>query len=684
MPAINYMQTNFTGGQISPRLFGRIDLDRYQNGAEQIYNMLVHPHGGATRRSGFYHVNEVKNSEHNTILVRFEFSTTQAYILEFGDLYMRIYLNHGRLEVANVPVEVVTPYAHTELADLQWLQSNDVLYLFHKDYAVRKLERSDATTWTLSTIDFSDGPYLSLGQKSNGQITTNITLQTSAATVGTGRTLTASDDLFAPTDVGRKVRLKVGSNDWGYGKITAFTSATVVTWEILSAVGGTGADKNWRLGLYSETTGYPVSGTFHEQRLVLAGGKSFPSTVAFSVPGDFENMQPSDLDDTVADDSGMTYTLDTDTVNAVVWIKSGKRLRIGTVGQEFVIWSGSNDNPVNPSNIKADTESSYGSRMRVRSVVVGKNVLFVGRAGRKLREMVYVFDDDGFDAEDLTLLAEDITISNIEELAYTSNPDEIVWCRLGNGKLIGLTYVKKQEVIAWHEHDLGGNFGGSRAVVESIAVIPDPGGEYDELWAVVKRTINGTTKRYIEYLDRTFDEDITFANSRMLDSILEYSGASTQTISGLTHLEGETVRCITNGVDLGEYTVSAGSITVSRSVTSAYVGLMYVNKLRSLKFEGGSRQGVAQGRLTRAHEVTVRFNRTRGGSLGYEEGRLLEPIFERPAGPMGQLPELFTGDKIVNFPAGHELGLQVYVEQTEPLPMTILSIMPDFDVEEDV
>ena len=674
------MQTNFTGGQISPRLWGRIDLDRYKNGAEQIKNMIVHPHGGLTRRSGFYHVNEVKNNEHNSLLIPFQFSTTQAYVFELGDQYIRIYLNHGRLEDSGIPVEIATPYSHNDLNGITWTQSNDVIYFFHKDYAVRKLIREDAITWTLSTPEFKDGPYLSLGQKSDGTVTVDITLQSSSASVGTGRTLTASAALFASTDVGRLVRLKVGENDWGYGKITSYTSSTRVNWEILSELGGTEADENWRLGLFSETTGYPTTGTFHQQRLALAGSVQFPSSVSFSVPGDFENFQPTDLDDTVADDSGIVYTLDSDTVNAIVWIKSGKRLRIGTVGQEFVMWSGSNDEPITPTNIKADVESNYGSRLDVNPVAVGKNVLFVSRAGRKLREMSYIYEDDGFDADDLTLLAENITISGLKEIAYAANPDEIIWCILNNGKLIGLTYVKKQDVMAWHSHELGG----TDVEVQSIAVIPDPDGEYDELWAIVKRTINGTTKKYVEFMARTFDEDISFEESRLLDSLLEYSGSDTNVISGLDHLEGEIVRAISNGVDLGSYTVSSGTINLTRTVSNVYVGLMYDNKLRSLKFEGGSRAGVAQGRLTRAHEVTVRFNRTRGGSLGFEEGGTLEPIFQRTTTAMGQLPELFTGDKIVSFPAGHELGIQVYVEQIEPLPMTILSMMPDFDVEEEI
>jgi hypothetical protein len=647
--------------------------------------MVVHPHGGVTRRSGTVFVQEAKTSADKARLVRFEFSIDQAYILEFGDNYLRIYLNQGRLESGGSPVEVVTPYADTELSALKWLQSNDVLYLFHPDHKVRQLVRSAATTWVMSVKETEDGPYLSVGQKSDGVLTTELNVQSAAAT-GTGVTLTASDDLFASTDVGRLFRMKVGSDDWGWGRIASYVSATEVTWDIESTVTTDTTNTNqWRLGLFSDTTGWPSTGSFHEQRLCVAGASKFPSTLALSVNGDFFNFKPSDLDDTVADDSGLTYTLATDTVVGVFWIRSGKRLRVGTSSGEFILWSGSNESPITPTNVIVSPESSYGSLENVSPALVGKDVLFVGRTGRKVRNMEYVFENDGFDAPDLTLLSEDITIGKVVEIAYQENPDNILWCRLDTGKLIGLTYVKEQDVIAWHEHQLGGSFSGGPPVVESIQVIPDQNGEYDELWMVVKRTINGNTVRYIEYMERTFDEDITLTNARLLDSLLVYSGASTTTISGLDHLEGEDVRVVAAGVDRGTYTVSSGSITLTKSVTTAYVGLMYNNYLQSLRFEGGGRMGVAQGRLTRAHEVTVRFNRTLGGKIGYSATSTLETVFERNAAdPMGSPPSLFTGDKIVNFPQGHELGLEVYVLQDQPLPMTVLSMMPDFSVEEGV
>lgn len=674
MPGFNYMQTNFTGGQISPRLFGRIDLDRYKNGAELIHNMIVHPHGGATRRSGMEHVAEVKFSDKFTRLIRFEFSTTQAYILEFGEKYIRFYLNHGQLQTDTGVYEVASPYTEDQVRTLSVLQSNDVLYLFHKEVSPRKLLRNGAVNWSLAEIDFKNGPYLSLNQTSTGKI--------EKISVSIGNSLSFSKDLFSASDVGRQFRVNTGDEDdpnWKTGTITGYSSKRSVRWD----GGGSGSHSDWRFGLFSDTTGWPTSGTFHEQRLVLGGSILFPSTVAFSITGDFENFEPSDTDGTVADDHGMTYTLDSDTINSIVWIKSGRRIRIGTVGQEFIIWSGADDLPITPTTIKADPESSYGSDLGVSSISVGRDVIFVNRTGRKLREMSYNFSEDGHDARDLTLLSENITIGKVVQIAYQSNPDEIIWCVLSTGNLVGLTYVKKQEVVAWHQHSMGGSFEGGHAVVDSIAVIPDPEGEYDELWAVIKRTINGATKRYIERMYRTFDEDIILEDGVFLDSILFYEGAPTMSLRGLNHLEGEEVRIVSSGIDFGIATVVNGEIPLPRQMTKGYVGLMYINELRSLKFEGGSRKGVAQGRLTRAHEVTVRLNRTLGGKLGFSKDSKLEDIFQRSAADkMGQTPALFTGDKLVNFPSGHTRGLQVYIGQTQPLPMTVLSIMPDFDVEE--
>jgi hypothetical protein len=143
------IQTNFTSGEVSPLIRGRVDVNKYFNGAEIIENFLVRPQGGLCRRSGTRFVNEVQNSDRFTRIYKFEFSALQAYVIEFGHLYIRIHKDGGTVEVTGVPVEVVSPYNENQLRGLYFTQSADVLYICHPDHPTQKLVRLSHTSWSL-------------------------------------------------------------------------------------------------------------------------------------------------------------------------------------------------------------------------------------------------------------------------------------------------------------------------------------------------------------------------------------------------------------------------------------------------------------------------------------------------------------------------------------------------------
>ena len=236
MARVAVQLTNFTGGELSPRLDGRNDLTKYASGCKTLENMIVYPHGSAARRPGTQFVAEVKDSTKKTRLIPFEFSTTQTYMLEFGDQYIRFYKDNGVILSGGSPYEIVSPYLEAELFEIKFAQSADVMYICHPNHAVRKLSRTGHTAWTLTEVNFTNGPYLD-----NNITTTTFTI--SAHTVGAGRTLTASaitginsDTGFQTTDVGRLVQFRNG-----YGKITARTSTTIVTIEILTDMGSSSA-----------------------------------------------------------------------------------------------------------------------------------------------------------------------------------------------------------------------------------------------------------------------------------------------------------------------------------------------------------------------------------------------------------------------------------------------------------
>ena len=729
--------TNFTAGELSPRLDGRNDLAKYSAGCATVENMVIYPHGAAARRPGTQYVASVKTPAAKTRLIPFEFSTEQTYILEFGNQYIRFYRNNGQIESGGSAYEISTPYLTAELFDIKFAQSADVMYITHPNHQTRKLSRTGHTSWTLAAVEFTNGPYL------DANITAT-TITTSAHTVGTGRTFTASavtginsGSGFLTTDVGRQIRFRDG-----YGIITAFTSTTVVTVEILIDMGSSSSSTDWSLGSFSTTTGFPSCVSFFEQRLVFAASINNPQTVYFSKSGDYENMD-ANIGGTVADDDAIIYTIASNQVNAIRFLTSARTLIIGTAGGEFVVSGGGDNNAVTPTNIMIKKQSNHGAA-NVDAISVGNATLFLQRAKRKIRELAYNFDVDGYIAPDLTILAEHITEGNVVEMAYQEEPLAIIWCVRGDGQLIALTYQREQEVVAWHRHIIGGVFGTGNAVVESVAVIPTDDSEY-ELYMIVKRTINGATTRYVEYL-HTFNFDQTDNTSfNYLDSqlglsksqttltaginatattvpvasvsglsasgkikiggeIISYAGISSldltgctrgqnittatshlsgavtkevvNIIAGLNHLEGQTVSILVDGATHPTKVVASNSITLDRFGTDVKIGLQYTSILKTMRIDAGSQDGTSQGKTKRIYEVTARLFETVGVEVGPDLDNMERVPFRTSADPMDQGIPPFTGDKEVEFRGNYDTDGFMMVRQTQPLPLTLLSLYP--------
>ncbi len=660
--------SNFTAGELSPRLDGRNDLAKYSAGCATVENMVIYPHGAAARRPGTTFIAEVKSSAAKTRLIPFEFSTTQTYILELGNQYIRFYRDNGQILSGGSPYEISTPYLTAELFDIKFAQSADVMYITHPNHATRKLSRTGHTSWTLTEVDFTNGPYLDTN-------TSTTTFTTSAHTVGTGRTLTASaitginnDTGFQTTDVGRLVRFRDG-----YGEITARADTLNVTIEILVDVGSTSASTDWNLGAFSDTTGHPSCVSFFEQRLVFAATLSQPQTVFFSKSGDYENMD-ANIGGTVADDDAIIYTIASNQVNAIRFMAAGRTLIIGTAGGEFTVSGGGDNDAVTPTNILIKKQSNHGAA-NIDAVAVANATLFVQRAKRKIRELAYNFDVDGYIAPDLTILAEHVTDGGIVEMAYQEEPLAIIWCVRNDGELVALTYQREQQVVAWHRHVFGGAFGSGNAVCESVAVIPTEDSEY-ELYMIIKRTINGATKRYVEYLN-TFDFDETDNTSfNFLDSQLSYSGSPATTISGLSHLEGLTVSILADGATHPDKTVSSGSITLDRSASDVKIGLGYTSLLKTMRIDAGAQNGTSQAKTKRIYEVTARLYESVGVEIGPDLDNMERVPFRKSSDPMDQGIPPFTGDKEVEFRGNYDTDGFMIVRQTQPLPLTILSLYP--------
>ncbi len=738
MPKASPIQTSFNAGEFGPELDGRVDIGKYQNACSRMENFFPLVQGPARRRGGTRFVNEVKDSADRTWLAKFEFNTEQAYVLEFGDLYVRFYTDNGILESSpGMPVEVVTPWSAADMVNddgtfaLQMVQSGDILYICHPDYAPRKLSRTGATSWSISTLVPDGGPFDDYDPDET------VTVYASAAT-GTGVTLTASSATFASTDVGRLFYLEqkkanaitqwetaksisagdlrrsdgktykalntattgnvkpthtVGAEydgnsgvqwefqDPGYGwaQITGYTSSTVVTCTVLSRlpdqtvlVGN--ATTRWAFGSWGSVPGYPSHVTFFRNRLVFARARD--RKLWFSVAADFENFRDRDEGGLVTADMAVSLTVESDDSNQVQYLIPSDALIIGTAGGEHVCFEQTDSEPFGPSNAKIVKSSDFGSR-GVQPVRVGDSILFVQRSGRKLREISFDALSDGYKSLDMSVLAPHLVPKgkSITQMAYQKEPHSIIWCARSDGLLLGFTFNREQYTEppfgGWHRHQLGGD-----GIVESLVSLPSPSNDRDDLWLVVRRTIDGATVRYIEFMQAEFETGDDQEDAFYVDCGLTYDGSAATTISGLDHLEGEVVDVLADGSSHPQRTVASGAITLQRSASVVQVGLPCPAKLATMRINAGAADGTAQGKTKRINRMVIRLLETLGGKMGPTETEVDEILFRSSGDAMDQAPPTFTGDKELPWRGGYEKDGFIWYVNEQPLPVTVVAIMP--------
>lgn len=734
---------NTNAGELSPLVAGRVGFEKYPNGATICENFLPTVQGPSVRRGGTRFVHEVKSSTAGRPLLQvFEYSVTQAYQVEFGNLYARFYTWDAVTKVRGiiesspgVPYEIATPYTIANLynADgtprLQFTQSGDFLYIASPDYQQRILKRLTATTFQLVTYQSKGGPWKALND-------TATTVYASAAT-GTGITLTASAATFQAGHVGSLFYLEsksvnaipawevakavaagverrsdgktyealnaatTGTNrpvhtegavydgdtgvqwqfrDPGYGwvRITGFTSGTVVTATVLSrlpsqVVGGGNATTRWAHGAWSAVEGWPSCVAFYRDRLWWGRKR----TAWSSVTSDYEDYSPKSFGQ-VTPDMAITVNLASGKLNDIQWLSPDRDLIAGTTGGEFAIGELTNGEPIGPGNIRARAMSEFGSR----AVVPIKNaeaLLFFKRSGLEARETAYDFGSDGYKSSNATVLSEHITSTGVVHSVFAQDPAPIVWNIRQDGALVGFTWNPEQNVRGWHRQPIGGS-----GIVESISVMPAAEGDRSELWLIVRRTINGATKRYVEYLERPFRIGDLQSSQFYVDCGLTYDGAATTTISGLAHLEGMTVSVLLDGAPHPDRVVTSGAITLQRAGSVVQVGLSCPARWRSMRLEAGAADGTAQGKTKRAHKVTYRLDNTGGGKFGaLVDGYPMDNFqFRTASDAMDQPVPLFTGDKTVDWPKGYDTDAYFGFYIDQPVAATIVAVMPIITVQD--
>ena len=664
--------TNFTSGELSPRLNGRIDLDKYYNSASAIHNFVVLMHGGVSKRPGTRFVHEVKDSSKTTRLIPFVFSKTQSYILEFGDQYIRFYKDEGIIVSSGVtPYEISTTYTEAQINQLEFVQSADVLYIVHPNHIPRKLGRTGHTAWTLTDVDFFDGPYLDVNTTSttmsNSGVSGSITI-TASSTTG----INGGSGFLDPQDVGRLIRIQ-HSGEWGFAKITSVTSTTVVQATVDSErpfTASSGTHAEWQLGAFYKDN-YPSKVTFFEERLFYANTDTNPNTIYGSVSADFDAFHPNATNGDIADDDAVIYTLTSDQVNQITAMYGGRYLHVFTKNGTFNVSSSSATAALTPTSVQAINETTDGGS-DARIAAASKSVLYIGKNKKRVREFAYNIDYDSFTSPDMMVLAEHLGYGSIEELAFATYPNNVCWARRADGILLGMTYYRDQSVVGWHRHTIAG----TNAKVKSIAVIPGVDDAFDTLYMIVERTIDGATVQYVEFMENEFRlaDNQTKDDQFFLDSGLTYTGASTSTITGLDHLEGETVSVLNNGAVEATKTVSSGSITLTNATTKCHVGLLYEAELESVNVEPKSQYGTTQGKRGRIDKTIFRVFETVGLKAGPASTNVNVVPFRTTTSTMSATDPK-TGDYEFLMPATYTTENKLYVKSDTPHACTISAIM---------
>lgn len=457
-----------------------------------------------------------------------------------------------------------------------------------------------------------------------------------------------------------------GGEFYGMAVITAVSSGTSASARVLIRLPDVSATKLWAFGAWSGENGWPATIGFFNQRMVFGATRKQPQTLWFSRPDlyqDFGTTIPT------ADDDAISITLAAEQVNAIRHIVGMSDLLVFTAASEWKISPG--DNPFTPSNAPARVQSYYGASA-VSPVLVGNIVLFVQNQGSTLRNFGYVLESDGYKGTDLSVLAKHLLEGRaLVSMALQREPWGVLWCVRDDGALAALTYLPEHDVMAWHLHTTPGAF-------ESVASVP--GAKQDEVWFVVRRTVNGVTKRYVERLaHRLPDGDLKRAV--FVDSALSYHGQSAaKTVSGLSHLEGKTLSGLADGFVISPVTVAGGSVTLDFAAQNIVLGLPYVSEVKTLRMEPGLKDGSVQGRFKAINKLIVRVEKTLGGKFGAGEGLPLDEPKYRSVEMYGCHTQLKTGDIEISFNGGYNREGQIYFRQEEPLPFTVLAFIPEVTV----
>ena len=752
---------SFAGGEITPELFARLDLAKFQTGLAKALNFEIRPHGPAVNRAGFRYILATLDSARTSVLIPFIYSTTQAYVLEFGNQYVRFHtlgatvletalsitaitkadpgvvtyvgtdpvdqnwfylsgiggmteLNGRYVKAVNVNVGAKTfelteissvdnidttayttyttggnaarvytissPYLEADLTSLEFTQSADVLTITHPGYQARELRRLGAANWAFNVVPVAPtqaAPTAIVVTPNAAGTTTYTYTVTAVAADGREESLKAT-----PVANGLCEALTVSG---AFNTITWTNAAGALRYNVYKLVNGLygyiGQSSDGVVGFkdqnviadisqtppetddpISTASNYPGACGYYQGRRWFAGSTNKPQNVWATRSGTESNMTYSIP---TRDSDAITARLTSRQANTIRHLVPLGDLLALTSGAEWLINAGGSTGPITPGNIDYRPQG-YSGASYVHPAVTNGSVLYAQDRGGHVREITFSWQQQGYKSDDVCLMAPHLFDGyTITSMAFVRAPFPTLWCVRSDGALLGLTYIPEQQVMAWHQHSTDGTF-------ESVVAIPE--GNDDVLYAQIKRTVGGQTRRFIErQQSRLFS---TLADAFIVDSGLVYNSTPATTIRGLWHLVGKTVSILADGAVVPQQAVSAeGTITLDVAASKVSVGLPITADLQTLPMALEIR-AFGQAIKKNVNKIFLRVQ----ASSGIWAGPLFTKLREakiRTSELYGSPPALRTGLVEIGLdPEWNDDG-QLCVRQSDPLPITVLGLVPD-------
>lgn len=723
MAKLQPIQTNFSAGEFSPELEGRVDLEKFNNSAKLLRNVVVMKQGGATIRPPLQFMAQTAGGAAGTVRpVPFIFSRSVAYMLEFGSTSMRVWKERALVESSpGVPYVLATSINAAHLDAMDYASSGDTMVIVHDEFAPKRLRRFADDTWVIDDVPFAPMAMYERGERPG----TTVTISNVA--VGAGRTITATAAAFLASDVGRTVEYAAG-----VALITAFTDTTHVTatvtqafltvgafageWTItgtpmttltpsakdpvgatitmtLGAAGwragdvGSHVDVNGglvRITQFTSTT--VVSGVIIRELISATAAQAefwvlnapawndidgYPTTVTFHQQRMWLGATRKFPQSVWGSKSGLSFdftpgTADDDAVyKTAASDDSSPLLYLVSANRSLIMLGYGNEfegiGGVEKPITQTNMQINPGSDWGSELVRPQKigKELLFAERGGTSLRVMYPQQVDGYDSSDLSIYSQHLLTAGLKSVSYERKPNSVLWAVMQDGTFGAFTYSREDSMAAWCSATTDGE-------VEWVATIPD--GAEDVTYATVLRTIDGVEQRNIEMFNWGAENGKFDSRGEQTDS------PAKATWDGLDHLEAKVVGVVADGVYVGTFTVSGGEIELPRTALAISYGIPYEARITVRAPEVGTGTGTSQGQAQSTNRIWLRLLNTIGMRVN---GKTLE--FRRlGAGVLDAPVQPFTGLKDVADYGWDNGSSDIELIQDQGAPWTVLAVIRNF------